>query len=375
VRYFPWERVKEELIRFVEAEIAQVKLVDRSFNCDPEHAKRIWRLLIEYPGKTNFHFEIVGDRLDDESIEILASAPPGLFQFEIGVQTTNPRALELIQRRMDFARLKDQVIKLLKNKNVFVHLDLIAGLPGEDYSSFSGTFNDNMAIRPDRLQLGFLKLLKGSGLRERAAEYGYIFTAETPYEVMENHWISYPELLKLKVIEDLLERYYNSGRFTLSFRYLFIEYPDPFRWFEQFSDWWKEHGFDQCSHKDKDLYVYLVKFHQTMKDKETRVLRNLLKYDLLIRERVVELPEWAEIDDLELTDLGRRFWREPGNIERFTPELTGLTVREIQRRVLMAEFDFDPLEWAKNPAASLIFTPTILLFSYGRKKARAVKIS
>ncbi len=374
VRYFPWERVKEELLSFVEAEIAQVKLVDRSFNCDPEHAKRIWRLLIDHPGKTNFHFEIVGDRLDDESIAILESAPPGLFKFEIGVQTTNPRVLELIQRRMDFAGLGRQVAKLLKNRNVFVHLDLIAGLPGEDYVSFGKTFNDNMALRPDRLQLGFLKLLKGSGLRKRAAEYGYVFTAEAPYEVMGNLWISYPELLKLKVIEDLLERYYNSGQFTTSFRYLFTQYPDPFQLFEQLAGWWKKRGFDQYSHKDKDLYVYLLQFHQTIKDKDDRILRNLLKYDLLIRERMVESPEWADGSSPELKDFGRRFWRVPGNIERFVPELAGLTAYEIQRRVVFAEFDFDPVQWAKNPTSAPVLKSMILLFVYGGKKARTATI-
>jgi radical SAM superfamily enzyme YgiQ (UPF0313 family) len=374
VRYFPWERAREELLHFVEAGIAQVKLVDRSFNCDPDHAKRIWRLLIEHPGKTNFHFEIVGDRLDDESIAILKAAPPGLLQFEIGIQTTNPRALELIQRRMDFVKLSRQVTKLLKNRNVFVHLDLIAGLPGEDYTSFGKTFNDSMAVKPDRLQLGFLKLLKGSGLRERAAESGYVFTAETPYEVMGNLWISYRELLKLKVIEDLLERYYNSGRFSFSFQYLFAQFPDPFQLFEQLANWWKERGFDQCSHKDKDLYEYLLQFYQTMKDKDTKVLRNLLKYDLLTRERMIELPEWTDPGGSELKDFGYRFWREHSNIERYVPELTGLTAHEIQRRVLFAGFDFDPVEWAINPTAFPVLKPTLLLFVYSGKKARAATV-
>ena len=294
VRYFPLERVKQELLDSIAAGIAQVKLVDRSFNCDRSGPSKFGGSLIENSGQTNFHFEIIGELLDDEAIAILRLAPPGLFQFEIGVQTTNPQVLKLINRQMDFTKLSRQVAKLLEKRNVFVHLDLIAGLPGEDYQSFARTFNDNMALGPDRLQLGFLKLLKGSALREQAAEYGYIFTDETPYEVMANHWLSQEELLKLKTIEDVLERYYTSGRYSSSLAYLFTEFLSPFAMFEALAAWWKEHGFDQFSHKEKDHYAYLLQFHQTLNNNSVmNILRNLLKYDLLSWERMVELPEWA----------------------------------------------------------------------------------
>lgn len=374
VRYFPLKRVQQELLRFVTAEIAQVKFVDRSFNCNPDRAKQIWRFLLEYPGKTNFHFEIIGDLLDDESIDILSLAPPGLFQFEIGVQSTNPRTLELVHRKMDFVRLSGQVSKLLKKSNTFVHLDLIAGLPGEDYHSFARTFNENMAIRPDRLQLGFLKLLKGSGLREKAAEYGYIFTSEAPYEVLTNRWISYEELLQLKVIEDLLERYHSSGRFAASLEYLFAEFPSPFAMFESLALWWKTQGFDQFSHKEKDLYAYLLQFHQTVKHDPGVILRNLLKYDLLTWERMVELPDWAGTNYPALKNFGYQFWLDGCNIESFVPEFKGLTVREIQRRVLFADFEFNPLKLAADPQAPLVMQPQILLFVYGGKQARVVPL-
>jgi radical SAM superfamily enzyme YgiQ (UPF0313 family) len=374
VRFLPMERVQQELLRFIDAEIAQVKFVDRSFNCNPDRAKLLWRFLIEHPGRTNFHFEIVGDLLDDESIEILAQAPPGMFQFEIGVQSTNSMTLELIQRKMDFTKLSHQVSKLVKKQNIFIHLDLIAGLPGEDYPSFARTFDENMAIKPDRLQLGFLKLLKGSGVRERAAEYGYIFTAETPYEVMANHWITYGELLQLKVIEDLLERYHSSRRFARSMEYLFAEFPSPFMFFESLARWWKTKGYDQCSHKEKDLYAYLLQFYQTVKQDPGVVLRNLLKYDLLTWERMVELPEWSKTNNLDLKSFGYQFWLQPGNIDRYIPESKGLTVREIQRRVLFAEFDFNPMEMPIESPNHPVFQPQILLFVYGGKKARAVKI-
>lgn len=375
VRWFPLERVEQELLLFIEAGIAQVKLVDRSFNCDPERAKSIWRFLLSHPGHTNFHFEIVGDLLDEESLEILADAQPGQFQFEIGVQSTNQETLRLIERKMDFARLSDRVVGLRRRGKIFVHLDLIAGLPGEDYHSFAKSFNDNMALAPSRLQLGFLKLLKGSRLREQAGDFGYEFTAETPYEVLENNWISYGELLRLKVIEDLLERYYNSGRFELGLGYLMTRYPDPFQFFEAFATWWKVRGHDQVSHREKDLYRYLLEFYQSG-GTERLILRNLLKYDLLRHERLVELPDWAGTITPELRSFSFEFWRDPANRERFIPELAGLAIRDIQRRVLFGKFDLDPeAAWdAIKKGTTPELKPCILLFVYSGGVARTYKV-
>lgn len=381
VRYFPLERVQQELLLFIEAGIAQVKLVDRSFNSNPQWAKSIWRFLLDHPGHTNFHFEIVGDLLDEESLEILAAARPGQFQFEIGVQSTNPETLSLIDRKMDFARLGDRVVHLRRQGRIFVHLDLIAGLPGEGYDSFAKSFNDNMALTPNRLQLGFLKLLKGSGLRKQVAKFGYKYTAETPYEVMESRWISYGELLRLKVIEDLLERYYNSGRFELGFGYLISRYPSPFQLFEALGDWWKARGYDQISHREKDLYRYLIEFYHS-DGAEELILRNLLKYDLLRQERVVELPDWAETINPSFRALGYahfsfEFWQDPASRERFIPELAGLAIRDIQRRVLFAGFDLDPEDtWAAVKAGVPIPEPKpcILLFVYGGGVAGVHKV-
>jgi radical SAM superfamily enzyme YgiQ (UPF0313 family) len=366
VRFFPAERVKADLLRFMEAGIAQVKFVDRSFNCNQTWAKEIWRFLLSartrHLPKTNFHFEIVGDLLDDESLAILAEAPAGFFQFEIGVQSTNPETLALIQRRIDFDRLGKNVIKLRQSSQVFVHLDLIAGLPGEDYRSFAKTFNDNLLLKPDRLQLGFLKLLHGSGLRNKAAEYGYIFSRESPYEVMSNNWISYEELLKLKVIEDLLERYYNSKHFRLTFDYLIPKFPTSFEFFENFAAWWKERGFDEISHKTKDLYGYLLQFYESTGD--TSILQNLLKYDLLNCERMVELPEWAGKAHPELHHQGYRFWQDPDHRQKYIPQFNELTVRDIQRRVIFEEFDCNPRAVAAAPLDKPSLQAQIILFVY-----------
>ncbi|HBF36819.1 MAG TPA: B12-binding domain-containing radical SAM protein [Firmicutes bacterium] len=378
VRYFPLERVKKELLRFIEADIAQIKFVDRSFNCNPAWAKEIWRFLLaareQHSCQTNFHFEIVGDLLDDESLGILAQAPAGFFQFEIGVQSTNPDTLALIERRMNFDRLGENVLKLRKSTQVFVHLDLIAGLPGEDYQSFAKTFNDNLLLKPNRLQLGFLKLLHGSGLRNKASDYGFIFTQETPYEVMASHWISYEELLKLKTIEDMLERYYNSGRFKLSFDYLIPQFDNPFQLFEKFAVWWKKRGFDAISHKTKDLYDYLLQFYTSL-GFENQKLQNLLKYDLLSSERMVELPSWAGKSNPDLHPKGYRFWQNEQHRQKYIPGLQDLAVRDIQRRIIFEKFDCNPLLLAAAPLDEPQWGPHIFLFIYESSKVIVYPIS
>ncbi len=364
VRFLGFDRVKSELLKFIKAEIAQVKLVDRTFNCDVKRAKEIWRFLLEHQGVTNFHFEIAGDLLDDESVALLSAAPRGLFQFEIGVQSTNEETLRLISRQMDFEKLRWQVSHLHRNSKVFTHLDLIAGLPGENYQSFASSFNDNLLIGPDRLQLGFLKLLKGSGLRERAAEFGYHFTEEAPYEVLANRWITFEELWRLKTIEDLLERYYNSGRFTATFKYLIARTDNPFKLFEEFAQWWRGHELDQKAHKAKDLYQYLLSFYQSGNSNDL-LIRNLLKYDLLLGERMVELPEWAGCLSPELKTISHRFWQTPENRQRYLKEWNGLEPREIQRKVLFAEFEIDPEAAISNPLIDQPLRPTLILFVYG----------
>lgn len=373
VRYFPMERVKEEMLRFIEAGVRQVKLVDRSFNCNLKWAKEIWRFLIAHPGKTNFHFEVVGDRLDEESFEILREAPAGMFQFEIGVQSTHPETLALIRRQMNWEQLAHNVRRLVNETKVFVHLDLIAGLPAENYLTFGTTFNQTFQLNPHRLQLGFLKLLRGSGLRARADEYGYRFTRETPYEVLGNHWISYEELLQLKTIEELLERYHNTGRFRGTLAYLIARHASPFTFFERFAAWWKQKGLDELSHKGKDYYGYLRDYCRDQ-GFDTAVISNLLKYDYLAGERSVELPEWAGPPDRKLSSQAYSFWKNRENVIRWLPEYESLSVREILRKTYIAGFDFDPRRVLECPKIVPASGPVVLLFVYEPERVRIVEI-
>jgi radical SAM superfamily enzyme YgiQ (UPF0313 family) len=220
VRYFSLERVKKELQKLVNAGVRQIKFVDRTFNANRERAKEIIRFIISLGGTTNFHFEAAADLFDSEMLDILAAAPKGLIQFEIGIQTTNNKTLEAINRRTDLGRVFQNVNKLNSIGNVHIHVDLIAGLPYENMGSFKNSFNEVYALEPHQLQLGFLKLLKGSRIRDESKVYGYVFRDYAPYEVMQNSCISFDEILELKNVEDMVERYYNSGRFNNTLKYV-----------------------------------------------------------------------------------------------------------------------------------------------------------
>ena len=247
VDYLDLDRVKKELMFFIEHDVPLVKFVDRTFNADRERAREIFRFIIENSKKTKFHFELAGNLIDDETIDVLKNAPDGVIQFEIGVQSTNPETLREIGRNIPLSAIADKIRALLEIGTIHIHLDLIAGLPHEDYKSFGKSFDDVISLRPHVLQLGFLKLLKGSRIREEEGKFGYKYKSKAPYEVMENEFISYDELIKLKYIEDLFEKYYNSGDFKRCMDYLFENYPSPFGVFEKIYDYYLENNlFDRA---------------------------------------------------------------------------------------------------------------------------------
>lgn len=256
VRTLSMERVKSDLSYFIYKKVRQVKFVDRTFNWDKKRSYEIMRYLIACDnGETNFHFELCGDLLDEDLLRLLAEARPGLFQFEIGVQSTNESALRACNRKSDFAKLAENVRRLMDMGNIHIHLDLIAGLPHEDYTSFRKSFNDVYALKAHQLQLGFLKLIKGAPIREQIEEHGYVYRAQAPYEIISSKYISAPALIRLKKIENLLELYYNRGGFRRTLDYAVENLAEtPFDFYEELADYYYLKGFQHKSHKKEDLY-------------------------------------------------------------------------------------------------------------------------
>ncbi|MDF2841281.1 MAG: coproporphyrinogen oxidase [Clostridia bacterium] len=282
VRYFGMERIRAEIKFFIDHGVKQVKLVDRTFNCNKKHSLQIIEYIMELNSKTNFHFEIGADLLDDEMLAVLAKAPKDMFQFEIGVQSTNKRALREISRAMDIDKVKHNVLALQHPGNSHLHLDLIAGLPYEDFKSFGDSFDEVHKLMPDMLQLGFLKLLKGSGIRNRAEEYGIVYNRFSPYEVLKTNWISYEELIVLKEVEHILELYYNSGRFKFSLNHLFNNYyTSSFQFYLDFADYWRSHALFAAAQSTKELYNILYRFTENKKLLDL-TLNELIKLDWLL---------------------------------------------------------------------------------------------
>ncbi len=264
VRFLPLERVKQELQFFIDHEVPLVKLVDRTFNADARRAREIFRYLIQHPGKTRFHFELAGDLLDDETLGLLETAPSGLMQFEICIQSTNEDTISNVSRAISFARLEEKITRLLAKGNIHIHVDLIAGLPYEGLRRFRQSVNQVLALRPHVLQLGFLKLLKGSRLRAEADRYGYRFQPHPPYEVIANRWMSYSDILELKDVEDILNRYYNSGCFPKAMAFLFAQAEgDCYAVLHMLAVYFRGNGLFDRSLSRQALYQVLAERYKT----------------------------------------------------------------------------------------------------------------
>ncbi|MDD3839015.1 MAG: B12-binding domain-containing radical SAM protein [Clostridia bacterium] len=342
VRFFSLDRVKKDLMTFIRAGVDKVKFVDRTFNCNMDYALQVFSFLIENSDKTSFHFEINGDLIDDRMIKVISKAPPGLFQFEIGVQSTNPKTLESINRRMDFKLLSDNVKKVYDMRNIHQHLDLIAGLPYETYHSFSQSFNDIYMLKPDRLQLGFLKLLKGTDMRRMAREHSYVYTDFPPYEVMSNVYMSYREIAKLKMIEDLVEKYWNSHAFDCSVKYIIDNYFDsPFKFYEEFSEFYFAKGYAKVSHSRKMLYKILLEFYITRIHRDAALFCDILKFDYLRQNKTGKLPEFikAYSNHVDIKNRCFEFLKSRENVEKFLPHFIGKSAKHIIRHVHFEQFE------------------------------------
>ena len=294
LRFRDTETVKKELQFFIDNKVPQVKFVDRTFNCKHDHAMAIWKYINEHDnGVTNFHFEISADLLREEELQEMSTMRPGLIQLEIGVQSTNPDTIKAIHRTMDFEKLKGIVDRIHSFGNIHQHLDLIAGLPYEDYDSFRHSFNDVYALKPQQLQLGFLKVLKGSNMMEMCREYDIVYKTQEPYEVLSTKWLDYDHVLKLKTVENMVEVYYNSGQFQNTLEYLEKFFPDAFSIYERLGSFYMEKGYGDISHTRMRRYEILLEFLEDMPEISVDQVKDQMVYDLYLRENLKSRPGFA----------------------------------------------------------------------------------
>ena len=295
LRFRSLDLVQKELQFFLDHKVPQVKFVDRTFNCKHDHAMAIWKYIVEHDnGITNFHFEIAADLLREEELELMATMRPGLIQLEIGVQSTNLQTLEAIHRKTDFSRICQIVERIHSFGNIHQHLDLIAGLPYEDYDSFHHSFNDVYALRPQQFQLGFLKVLKGSLMKQMEKEYGIVHKEKEPYEVLSTNWITYEDVLKLKKVENMVEVYYNSGQFENSLKYVETLFPDSFTMYEALGRFYEQKGYDCISHNRLRRYEILLEFIESLKQGDVQKGADVLVLDLYLREKLKSRPSFAK---------------------------------------------------------------------------------
>ena len=294
LRFRDIELVKKELQFFIDNKVPQVKFVDRTFNCKHDHAMEIWRYITEHDnGITNFHFEISADLLRAEELALMKTMRPGLIQLEIGVQSTNPQTIKAIRRTMDFEKLKGIVDQIHSFGNIHQHLDLIAGLPYEDYDSFHKSFCDVYALRPEQFQLGFLKVLKGSHMMEMTGEYQILYKDREPYEVLSTAWLTYGEILRLKMVESMVEVYYNSGQFKNTLVFLEQYFDDPFRMYEALGRFYEKKGYSEISHSRMRRYEILMEFAGERKEIPAEALSDVMLLDLYLRENLKSRPSFA----------------------------------------------------------------------------------
>ena len=349
LRFRDLELVKKELQFFLDHKVPQVKFVDRTFNCKHEHAMAIWKYILEHDnGVTNFHFEVSADLLRDEEMDLMAKMRPGLIQLEIGVQSTNPETIRAIHRHMDLDKLKRCVDRVHSFRNIHQHLDLIAGLPYEDYDTFHRSFNDVYQMKPDQLQLGFLKVLKGSLMQGEAEKYGIVHKEKEPYEVLSTNWLPYRDVLKLKAVESMVEVYYNSGQFQHTLEYLVPLAKDAFTFYESLGAFYEKKGYSEISHSRMRRYEILLEYLQEETDVSVEKASQKMLYDLYLREKLKKRPSFAP--DQKVYETAIWDYRKANHI----PKTAHIEVFEDGRAVL---FDYE----RRDPLSNNAYTETIQL--------------
>ena len=355
LRFRNLDLVKKELQFFIDEEVPQVKFVDRTFNCKHDHAMAIWTYIKEHDkGITNFHFEVAADLLNEEEIRLIEQMRPGLIQLEIGVQSTNTETIREIRRTMKFAEVSRIVKRINQGENVHQHLDLIAGLPYEDLESFQKSFDDVYGLRPEQLQLGFLKVLKGSYMEEMKEEYGIVYKSKPPYEVLYTKWLSYEDVLALKLIEEMVEVYYNSGQFLYTLRYLEKEYDSPFQLFLELGRYYETHELHMMSHSRITRYEILLGFIRSKEFQNEKVYQELLTFDLYLRENVKNRPEFAgaySVSKEELND----FYEMESEQHQFLRGYEQYDKRQMRKMTHIEKFQYDVLHDCDEKEIKILF--------------------
>ncbi|MBR3806848.1 MAG: B12-binding domain-containing radical SAM protein [Lachnospiraceae bacterium] len=365
VRVRDFSLVKKELQFFLDNKVPQVKFVDRTFNCVHEHTMDVWRYILENDnGVTNFHFEVEADILRPEEMELLSKMRPGLCQLEIGVQTTNPVTLKEIRRNMDIDKLRKTVETILSFKTVHVHLDLIAGLPYEDYESFANSFNDVYSMKPQQLQLGFLKVLKGSYMHEMAGDYGISYLSKPPYEVLYTNWLSYEEVVKLKRIEEMVEIYYNSNQFTHTLAVLEKEFETPFEMYEDLARFYEERGYFVKTPSRMYRYDVLLEFIMTKVSQEKEQLyKELLIFDIYLRENVKSRPNFASFlaNDKEIV---RTFYEKEVENSKYLSGYEQFDAKQMARMTHLERFSYPVWNVRYEDIVAALDSERYVLFDY-----------
>lgn len=367
VRFRSLPIVKKELDAFLEAKVPQVKFVDRTFNCNRQRAIDIWSYLVEHDnGITNFHFEISSDLLGEEELELFAKMRPGLIQLEIGVQSTNGETVDAIHRHMDLDKLFHYVDSVHELGNIHQHLDLIAGLPYENYERFGCSFDDLYAHEPDQLQLGFLKVLKGTMMEEEVKKYSILYRNQPPYEVLGTKWLSYDEIILLKGVEELVELYYNSGQYTLTLKYAVPFFESPFRFYEMFSAWYRGKGYHKLNHNRLEKYNILREFlREHIDENEWNTLDEIMLYDMYLRENVKGRPAWAK-DTAQYKKEWKALYREQG--EKLFPEDVQAGIYDSKRAANQSHIEVFEINIKKFEQSGQVEKKQVFcLFDYSRR--------
>jgi len=374
VRFFSLARVFRDLEFFIKHDVKQVKFVDRTFNARKEHYLPLLKFLAEQECRTNFHFEIAADILDDEVLDVLKQIPVGRIQFEIGIQSTHEPTLKQIRRHNKWSKIVDNVTKVMAYGNIHLHLDLIVGLPEENYSQFGQSFNDVYSLKPHMLQIGFLKMLKGSGIRNSAADHGYIFMDTAPYQVLANKYMSYGEIRKLHIVEEIFNQVYNSGRFQYSLPFfIMLHNENAFAFYNDLADYWEERNLHVVAHSLKALHQHLLEFCRMKFREDVFICQEFLKFDALVSERGAVRTDFLNWNEKKWDEEITTFWRDEVGVRNYLPDYRFTTWREIKKKYHIEVFAVDIPGYLADQRIRQIATPVLFCYQQNTTDYKVIR--